>query len=365
MRLSEITSFLESFAPLAWQEDYDNSGLIVGKPSQEITQAIISLDCTEAVVEEAIRSGCNLIISHHPIVFKGMKRFNEANYVERVISKAIKHDIALYAIHTNLDNIQSGVNKKIMERLGVDNPVILSPKNQVLKRLRVFVPETHASKLRDALFAAGAGNIGNYSECSFNVKGTGTFLPKEKANPTLGTIGFREEVQEIAIEVIYPITLERRILIAMFENHPYEEVAYDTYSLSNSYQEVGSGMLGNLKEPLSSPDFLSFLKDKMQVSVIRHTQELDKPIYRIAVCGGAGSFLLKQAIHAGADAFISSDFKYHEFFDTEKKIMIADIGHFESEQFTQHLLLEKIQNKFPNFAIRITIENTNPVKYYF
>src|SRR5690606_4339587 len=209
MKLYEITSFLEDFAPLDYQEGYDNSGLIVGKPSQEISQAIISLDCTEATIEEAIQSGCNLIISHHPIVFKGIKRFNEANYVERIISKAIKNDIALYAIHTNLDNIQLGVNKRIMDQLGVENPNILAPKNHILKKLSVFVPENHAPTLRDALFAAGGGNIGNYAECSFNIQGTGTFLPKEKANPTLGEIGTREETREISIEVIYPAPLER------------------------------------------------------------------------------------------------------------------------------------------------------------
>lgn len=365
MKLVEITSFLESFAPLEWQEDYDNSGLIVGRPDQEINQALISLDCTEAVVDEAIQSHCNLIISHHPIVFKGMKRFNDANYIERVISKAIKHNIALYAIHTNLDNIQLGVNKQIMDRLGIQDPLILSPKDGILKKLSVFVPSTHAAQVRNALFAAGAGNIGNYSECSFNIEGMGSFFPKENANPTLGEIGIREEAKETSIEVIYPKHLERGILIAMFESHPYEEVAYNTYSLSNTYQEVGSGMIGNLPDALSADDFLAYLKEKMDVSVIRHTQKLKKEIQRIAVCGGAGSFLLKQAIRAGADAFISADFKYHEFFDAENKIMIADIGHFESEQFTQHLLLEKIQNKFPNFAIRITIENTNPIKYYF
>jgi len=365
MKLYEITSFLEDFAPLDYQEGYDNSGLIVGKQGQEITKAIISLDCTEAIIDEAIQSGVNLIISHHPIVFKGIKRFNEADYVERILSKAIKNDIALYAIHTNLDNIQQGVNKRIMDQLGVEKPTILAPKNQILKKLTVFVPEENALQLRNALFTAGAGNIGNYSECSFNIQGTGTFLPKENSNPTLGEIGMRENVQETSIEVIYPSPLERKILIAMFQHHPYEEIAYNIYSLTNSFQEVGSGMIGNLKEAYSSQEFLKFVKERMQVSVIRHTQELNKPIQRIAVCGGAGSFLLKQAIRAGADAFISADFKYHEFFDADEKVMIADIGHFESEQFTQHLLLEKIQNKFPNFAIRITFENTNPVKYYF
>src|SRR5690606_19457228 len=274
---------------------------------------IISLDCTEAIIDEAIQSRCNLIISHHPIVFKGMKRFNEADYVERVISKAIKNDIALYAIHTNLDNIHHGVNKRIMDQLELENPIILAPKTQILKKLTVFVPEENALQLRNALFTAGAGNIGNYSECSFNVQGMGTFLPNANSNPTLGQIGRRENVQETSIEVIYPAPLERKILIAMFENHPYEEIAYNIHSLSNSYQDVGSGMIGNLKEGLSSQDFLKFVKERMQVSVIRHTQELNKPIQRIAVCGGAGSFLLKQAIRAGADAFISADFKYNEF----------------------------------------------------
>lgn len=365
MKISEITSFLESLAPLKWQEPYDNAGLIVGRPSDEASKALLSLDCTEAVVDEAIQSGCNLIISHHPIVFKGMKRFNDSTYIERVVSKAIKNNIALYAIHTNLDNVISGVNAEIMERLGVKNPLILSQKEGVLKKLSVFVPEDAAARVRDALFAAGAGNIGNYSECSYNLSGVGTFLPGPDADPTIGNNGVREEVHETSIEVIYPQPLERKILIALFQSHPYEEVAHNIYTLDNTYQHVGSGMIGNLAEPLDVSEFLAFVKEKMDVSVIRHTAEIDRKIERIAVCGGAGSFLLQRAISAGADAFISSDFKYHEFFDAEQKILIADIGHYESEQFTPALLLKKIQNKFPNFVVRITLENTNPVKYYF
>lgn len=365
MKLIELTRFLESLAPLALQEDYDNSGLIIGDPKQDINKALVSLDCTEDIINEAIDNQCDLVITHHPIVFKGMKRFNNASYIERVVAKAIRHNIALYAIHTNLDNVQGGVNMKIMERLGVEEPVILAPKKNILKKLRVFVPSTHVEIVKDALFAAGAGDISNYSECSFSVKGVGTFLANEKAQPTLGSVGLREEVEEAAIEVIYPGYLERNILIAMFENHPYEEVAYDVYSLDNAHQNVGSGMIGNLPSAHSSEDFLAFLKERMNVKVVRHTRELNKPIQRVAVCGGAGSFLLQKAIQGGADVFISADFKYHEFFDAEDKIMIADIGHFESEQFTQHLLLEVIRKKFPNFAIQITKESTNPIKYYF
>lgn len=365
MKISEISSFLESLAPLQWQESYDNSGLIVGKPSDEVHRALLSLDCTEAVVDEAIRSGFDLIISHHPIVFKGMKRFNDANYIERVVSKAIRNNIALYAIHTNLDNVIEGVNAGIMDRLGVKEPSILAKKSKVLKKMSVFVPENDAAKVRDALFAAGAGNIGNYSECSYNLSGVGTFRPGPDADPTIGNNGVREEVREISIEVIYPQHLERKILIAMFESHPYEEVAHNIYTLENAYQHAGSGMIGNLSEPLEMDQFLQLVKEKMGVSVIRHTAPIGRRIQRVAVCGGAGSFLLSHAIKAGADAFISSDFKYHEFFDAEEKILIADIGHYESEQFTPHLLAKKIQNKFPNFVVRTTIENTNPVKYYF
>jgi len=365
MRLAEIVGFLESLAPLSLQEDYDNSGLIVGNPQDEVNRALVALDCTEAIVEEAIENHCDLIITHHPIVFKGMKRFNESNYVERVVAKAIRHRIALYASHTNLDNVQGGVNAKIMEQLGVENAMILSPKRNILKKLRVFVPVSHSEAIKNALFSAGAGNISNYSECSFSSSGTGTFLPNEHASPTIGDIGRREEVEEHAVEVIYPYYLERKILIAMYESHPYEEVAYDIYSLDNTYQEVGSGMIGNLPESFSTQDFLAFLKEKMNVQVIRHAGGSGKAIQRVAVCGGAGSFLLQKAISSGADVFISADFKYHEFFNAEDKIMIADIGHFESEQFTQHLLLEVIRKKFPNFAIQITKESTNPIKYYF
>lgn len=365
MKLSELTSFLEALAPLNLQEGYDNSGLLVGNPKSDVNRALISLDCTERIVDEAIANGCDLIISHHPIVFGGLKRFNEANYVERVVAKAIRNNISIYAIHTNLDNIAGGVNAKIMERLGIEKPAVLAPKKNILKKLRVFVPATHAESLKSSLFDAGAGNISNYAECSFSTSGTGTFLPNDQANPTIGNIGKREIVDEVAIEVIYPIYQERKILVAMYQNHPYEEVAHDIYALDNAYQEVGSGMIGELGRAFSTTDFLAFLKEKMNVEVIRHTSELNKPIQRVAVCGGAGSFLLKKAIQSGADVFISADFKYHEFFDAEEKIMIADIGHFESEQFTQDLLLEVIRKKFPNFAIQITKESTNPIKYYF
>jgi dinuclear metal center YbgI/SA1388 family protein len=364
MKLAELTSYLESLAPLSYQEDYDNAGLIVGQTDTEITQALISLDCTEAVVDEAIATGCEVIISHHPIVFRGLKKFNGRTYVERVVEKAIKHDIAIYAIHTNLDNMHNGVNARICDQLELQNCHILSPKHGILKKLVTYAPEAHAAQVRDALFKAGAGKIGNYSECSFNAPGTGSFKGEEGTDPFVGEPGKRHYEDEVRIETIYPATLESKILMALFLAHPYEEVAYDLYTLTNQHQQVGSGMIGELEQPLTEQAFLQHLKDKMDVTVIRHTDFLHKPVQKVAVCGGSGGFLLKQAIAAGADVFVTADYKYHEFFDADGKIMIADIGHFESEQFTQHLLYEIIQNKFANFAVRLTEINTNPIKYF-
>ncbi len=364
MKLSQLTAYLESLAPLAYQEDYDNSGLIVGSPEQEVNQALISLDCTEAVVDEAIATGCQLVISHHPIVFRGLKKFNGKTYVERVVEKAIRHNIALYAIHTNLDNIAGGVNTKIAETLGLTNCHILAPKHNLLKKLVTYVPVNHADEVRNALFSAGAGNIGNYSEVSFNADGTGTFKGNEQANPYVGEPGQRHLENEVRIETIYPAAFESKIIMALVLAHPYEEVAYDLYSLTNQNQQIGSGMIGELEEAMDEASFLFHVKDKMRAQVIRHTAFSGKQVKKVAVCGGAGGFLLKQAIAAGADIFITADYKYHEFFDAEGQIVIADVGHFESEQFTQQLLYEIIKKKFSTFALRLTEVNTNPVKYF-
>lgn len=364
MKLSQLTSYLESLAPLAYQEDYDNSGLIVGNPDAEILQALLSLDCTEAIVDEAIAKGCQVIISHHPIVFRGLKKFTGKTYVERVVANAIKNDIAIYAIHTNLDNVSEGVNARICETLELTNLRILAPKNGLLKKLVTYVPEEKAEQVRNALFHAGAGNIGNYSECSFNGEGTGTFKGGENSSPYVGEAGKRQYENEVRIETVYPATLESKLLMALFLAHPYEEVAYDLYNITNQHQQVGSGMIGELEEEISEEEFLFRIRQNMGSRVIRHTALTGKNVKRVAVCGGAGGFLLKNAIAAGADIFVTADYKYHEFFDAEGRIVIADIGHFESEQFTSQLLYEIIKKKFPNFAVRLTEINTNPVKYF-
>lgn len=364
MRLSVLIKHLEAYAPVNYQEDYDNSGLLIGSPDQDVHSALVALDCTEQIVDEAISLGCNLIITHHPIVFKGLKRITGKTYIERVVLKAIRHNIALYAIHTNLDHVKNGVNGVICDRLGLQNTKVLRPKKDLLKKLVTFCPTEHADMVREALFDAGAGHIGNYGDCSFNGQGFGTFTGNEDTNAYAGEKGIQHREPEIRIETVFVAQDERKILLALLESHPYEEVAYDIYLLENKLRSVGSGMIGSLKQEMDGKDFLAMVKERMDASVIRHTMVLPKKIRKVAVCGGSGSFLLNDAIAAGADAFVTADFKYHEFFDAEEKLVIADIGHFESEQFTSDLLIDVIQEKFPNFAIRLTEHNTNPINYF-
>ena len=362
-QIQDVTRYLETIAPPAYQESYDNSGLIVGDPQAEVSGILVSLDALESVVDEAIAKGCNLIVSHHPIVFRGLKSLTGKNYVERTVIKAIKHDVALYAIHTNLDNVQQGVNRRISDRLGLENVRILAPKTGTLHKLVTFVPLADADKVLQALGEAGAGQIGNYKNCSFQTTGTGAFEPNEQAKPHLGQAGKLEQVSEQRIEVIYPAHLANRILTALRRAHPYEEVAYYQQPLMNQNQEVGSGMVGELPEPLSGSEFLTHLKKNMQLSVVRHTRLLDKPVQRVAVCGGAGSFLLPHALRQQADAFVTADYKYHEFFDADGQLIIVDIGHYESEVFTKDLLWEFLSEKFVNFAVHLAEVNTNPVFY--
>lgn len=363
LKVKDVTDHLESLAPPAYQESYDNSGLLTGEPSQEVTGILVTLDCTEPVVEEAIERGCNLIVAHHPIIFRGLKKLTGANYVERTVIKAIRHRVAIYAIHTNLDNIHHGVNKKICEKIGLKNVRILAPKTQVLTKLVTFAPSERAGEVLSALYAAGAGQIGNYENCSFTTEGRGTFKPLANANPAIGQRFVQEVVQETRLEVIFPSHLQSKIMKELRKAHPYEEVAFYLTNLNNPNQEVGSGMIGELERPEEPSEFLLRLKSCMDLKLIRHTPLTDQPIQKVAVCGGAGSFLLPQARQAGAQMFISADFKYHEFFDAEGKIIIADIGHYESEVYTKELLGEVLTKKFPTFAINFSRTVTNPISY--
>ena len=364
MKLKQITSFLEEIAPRAYQESYDNSGLICGNMEMEISKAIICLDAIEEVLDEAISKKANLVIAHHPIVFSGLKSLTGKNYVERVIIKAIKKDIAIYAIHTNLDNVLEGVNAKMAEKIGLKNTRILAPKSNVLNKIVFFTPVNDAEKVKNAMFEAGAGNIGNYSEASFDLVGKGTFKGNENSNPVLGEKGRREEVQEIRTELIFPAYMQHKLVSVLKQNHPYEEVAYDIYKLENQNQEIGAGMIGFLENEMPVEIFLKELKKTFNCGCIRHTSLVNKTIKKVAICGGSGSFLLQNAKAQNADIFITGDFKYHEFFDAENDIIIADIGHFESEQYTNELLFDKLTKKFPTFAFLLTEVNTNPVKYF-
>ena len=363
MKIKEITQFLEGIAPLSYQENYDNSGLIVGDENTEVSSVLICLDSVEEVIEEAIENNCNLIIAHHPIIFSGLKKLNGKNHIERTIIKAIQNNIAIYAIHTNLDNVKGGVSSKIANILGLKNQKILAPKKDLLRKLEVYVPKNHADELQNALFLVGAGEVGEYKNCSFQTEGIGTFLPSKNAKPVIGKSGKQERVEEVKIEVVFPKDIERRLILEMKKAHPYDEIAHQIYILDNIFPDVGSGIVGELEEEISSSVFLKKVKTLMKTDCIRYTNLVRKTIRKVAVCGGSGSFLLNNAKSVGADIFITADFKYHEFFNAENDIIIADIGHYESEQFTKELIYDLLINNFSKFAVRLSKVNTNPINY--
>lgn len=364
MKIKEITNELERFAPLSVQEDYDNSGLIIGDFNKDIQKALICLDVTEDIMEEAIQGNYELIIAHHPIIFKGLKKINGKNFVERLVLTAIKNDIAIYAFHTNADNVLAGVNGIIAEKLGLSNVEILQPKRKILRKLVTFCPEQMAEKVRNTLFEAGAGEYRNYDHCSFNVTGEGTFRGNDSSTPYVGEKGEMHFEKEIRIEVIFPDYLENRILQSLISAHPYEEVAYDIYPIENQIADIGAGAIGELASKMNEDDFLKMLKKVFGTQTIKHSGFLNNPIKKVALCGGAGSFLIHQSKLKKADIFITGDLKYHDFFEASNQILLADIGHYESEQFTKELIYSILNKKFPTFALRISENKTNPV-YYF
>jgi len=363
MTIRDITTCIEEIAPLNYAEGFDNVGLLIGNYTTKVSGVIVTLDTLENVVDEAIEKKCNLIVSFHPIIFSGLKKLNGKNYVERVVLKAIKNDIAIYAIHTALDNSFQGVNAKICEILGLQNKKILIPQKNTIKKLTTYAPKDNAEEVRLSLFQAGAGNIGNYDNCSYNTEGFGTYRGNEDSNPSIGIKGELHTEKETFISVIFEKHNEKSILTALFNAHPYEEVAYDIVPLDNVNQEIGIGMIGELTEEKSEQEFLQFVKTTMKAKGIRHSKLLNLPIRKVAVLGGSGSFAIENAIQANADVYITSDIKYHEFYKAENKIIIADIGHYESEQFTKNLLVEILTKKFPNFAIILSQKNTNPIYY--
>ena len=364
MIVKQVMEVLEGLAPLDYAEDFDNVGLLVGDPSMEVSGILITLDTLENVVDEAIKKNCNFIVSFHPILFNGLKSITGRSYVERVVIKAIRNHISIYSMHTALDNSKEGVNAKICEVLGIEKPQILIPQKGTIKKLITYVPKAKSDELKEALFTAGAGNIGNYSNCSFSTDGTGSFKAGEEAKPTLGEIGQTHFEEETQLNLTYHRDKEVAVLKALFDTHPYEEVAYETYTLDNAHQQIGMGMIGTLAAALDEKDFLSEVKKRMKAAVIRHSSLLGKKIQRVAVLGGSGAFAIGAAKAAGADIFLTADLKYHQFYEAEGKMVVADIGHYETEQFTKNLLHDYLTKKIPNFAIILSESITNPIKYY-
>ncbi|MEY2792427.1 MAG: hypothetical protein RJA76_419 [Bacteroidota bacterium] len=360
--IRDVCKAMESWAPLQWQESYDNAGLLLGQPDQEVTGILVSLDCTEEVIKEALAKKCNVIIAHHPIIFKGLKSLTGKNYVEKTVIAAIKNDIAIYASHTNLDHAPKGVSYHLAKKIGIDGNV-LAPVKEQLKNICFFVPKENQEEVRFALHQAGAGNIGEYSACSFSTEGEGRFTPSEKSNPTIGQNLEPTTVNEVKIEMIYPKHLENQILEALKKAHPYEEVAYYLYTLDNTWNDVGAGFIGEIEHALSEDDFIQLVKEHLDLKIIRHTPKTNKKIKKIAVCGGAGSFLIKNAIAAGADAYLTGDIKYHEFFDAENQMLLIDIGHYESEVMIKDAMCSFLSNIFCNFAVLKSEINTNPVNF--
>jgi dinuclear metal center YbgI/SA1388 family protein len=364
MTVSEITALLEEQAPLPFAEDFDNVGLLVGDPSMEVTGILVTLDTLERVVEEAVAKKCNLIVSFHPILFKGLKRITGKTYVERTVLKAIQNGVAIYSMHTALDNVREGVNGKICEVLGLENTRVLIPKTGVIKKLVTYVPLGSKDALLEKLFEAGAGHLGNYSHCSFTGEGTGSFLPGQGSNPAIGKQGDLQLEPEVQLHITFTHERERAVLDALFAHHPYEEVAYEVTTLENKYGHLGMGMVGELPRAVAPKEFLQLVRDRFHCGCIRHSELPEAPFRKVAVLGGSGAFAIGAAKAAGADILITADVKYHEFYQAEGKMVIADIGHYETEQFTKNLIAEYLSEKIPNFAIALSETKTNPINYF-
>ncbi len=363
MKLKEIVALFEKTAPFSLQESYDNSGLQTGDPESAVTGALITLDVTEEVLDEAVASGLNLVISHHPVIFGGIKSLSVRNATGRILVKAVRNEIAILSVHTNIDSVIHGVNDRICGKLGLIHRRILEPVEKKLFKLVFFVPTEHTQAVRDAVFSAGAGTIGEYDNCSYNLEGSGTFRASEKANPYVGEKGRLHEEKETRVETILPAHLKNRVISALLSSHPYEEVAWDLYPLDNPWPEAGMGMTGEFEEPMEEHDFLNAVKIIFNAGCVRYTQLTGRKVQKVAVCGGSGSFLIGRALSAGVDAFITSDLKYHQFFEADGRILVADIGHYESEQFTKELFYELVTKNFPKFAIRLSEVITNPINY--
>jgi dinuclear metal center YbgI/SA1388 family protein len=363
MKLKDICSYLDSVVPLSFQESYDNSGLQTGNPETDISSAIIALDITEEVIDEAIAAECDLVITHHPLIFRPLKKITGSTYVERVLIKAIKSEVAIYSCHTNLDIIKEGVSRKMASKLNLQNVRVLSPLKHQFLKLVTYIPESYLEKVREAVFMAGAGRIGNYDKCSFGTSGTGTFRAGEGTKPFVGRKGELHLEKEIRFETVLPANIKDQVIMNLIGAHPYEEVAYDIYSIENEYSEAGLGCVGELLKETDEPAFLQSLSDIFKAEGIKFSKLTGKKIKRVALCGGAGISLLGEALRARADVFVTADLRYHDFFNAENRLLLTDIGHYESEKYSIEIIYDLIIKKFPTFAVRFSETNTNPINY--
>ncbi|MBF4984971.1 Nif3-like dinuclear metal center hexameric protein [Nonlabens mediterrranea] len=363
MKIQDVLTYIEELAPRYYAEDFDNTGLLTGNSQDEVNGVLVTLDCLENVVDEAIAKNCNLIVAFHPIIFSGLKNIRPDDYVKRAVIKAIKHDISIYAIHTALDNAKNGVSYRMARELGLENISTLIPQKGIIKKLVTYVPDKNVEIVKEELFKAGAGKLGNYEQCSYSVDGTGTFLGNEESNPIIGQRGNRSTISEKLLSVTYLPHLESKIIKALFNSHPYEEIAYEISTLDNKYAHIGMGAIGEFKDELDIKKFLELAKDVFNTGVVRHSNTKVEKIKSVALLGGSGAFGIKNAIQSGADAYLTADLKYHDFFQGET-ILLCDVGHYESEQFTKNLLHEYLSKKFSNFAILCADAQTNPVNYY-
>lgn len=359
MKCKELFNAIEREIPLSWQENYDNCGLQIGNPDDEIRGIVYTLDITPEVISQAVSERCNVVISHHPFIFQGLKNINLANTNGQIIETCIRENITIYSAHTNFDKHPSGVSAALANAIGLDNPEILSPENGMLKKLVTYCPEAQAESVRNALFSAGAGHIGNYDSCSFNAPGRGSFRAGENTNPFVGEIGKIHFEPEIRIETVFPKDKQAAVLSALFAFHPYEEVAFDIFSLDNQYSECGLGIVGNLSQPLSANDFISFLKTRLNIQTVRCNTNAVAQISRVAVCGGSGASLINTAVRAGAQAYITADLKYHDFQAADGRIFLIDAGHFETEIFALSALKSLVSEILPNFVPQIISPDSN------
>lgn len=362
--LRTLLACIEQWAPFSWQESYDNAGLILGDPDRNVTEALVCFDVTPEVVDEAVRIGAGLIVSHHPAIFKGIKRINPASRLGYMIKQSLCHDIAWCALHTNLDNTLNGVNSYLCEQLGLKDVQPLAPLQDIYGKLQVYVPEAYAEKLRQALAEAGCGAGARYDACSYSSRGEGRFRAGSQAHPFSGQIGELHCEAECKIECLYPLHKTRQVLDVLRTNHPYEEPAFDLLPLRNEATGQGAGAIGNLQESMQETELLDKLKELTGTHCIRHSGFRGRKIRRIALCGGSGGSFIGNACARQADAYITGDLKYHDFADAGSGTWLVDIGHFESEKFAMELIFRFIRKNFPNFAVSISEQARNPVSFY-